>query len=90
MEPCAQLDAAQNRTGSAAQTTCTVLPLLLTGDKQFSGFFLILRTNKFLDSWLRDFSVSKQNVSSTKNVQVKMVSLFFDKRREQGSIIFLA
>merc|ERR1712013_201870 len=30
MEPCAQLDAAQNRTGSAAQTTCTVLLLLLT------------------------------------------------------------
>merc|ERR1711970_132990 len=30
MEPCAQLDAAQNRTGSAAQTTCTVLLQLLT------------------------------------------------------------
>merc|ERR1712013_839390 len=33
MEPCAQLDAALNRTGSAAQTTCTVLLVgaLLTG-----------------------------------------------------------
>merc|ERR1719158_567293 len=30
MELCALLDAAQNRTGSAAQTTCTVLLLLLT------------------------------------------------------------
>merc|ERR1711909_213704 len=30
MEPCALLDAAQSRTGSAAQTICTVLLLLLT------------------------------------------------------------
>merc|ERR1711936_1421674 len=30
MEPCAPLDVAQSRTGSAAQTTCTVLLLLLT------------------------------------------------------------
>merc|ERR1712106_298700 len=44
MELCAQLDAAQNRTGTAAPTICTVLPLLLT--------VLLLLPRRPLLSWL--------------------------------------
>merc|ERR1712013_19707 len=49
MEPCAQLDAALNRTGSAAQTTCTVLLLLLTAH--------LLPGRRSLSRWLPRSSV---------------------------------
>merc|ERR1719260_538425 len=37
MEPCAQLDAAQSRTGSVVMTTFTVLPLKMAAKKQCDG-----------------------------------------------------
>merc|ERR1719468_1219837 len=49
MEPCAQLDVAQRLTGTAAPTTCTVLPLLLT--------VLLLLPRPSLSRWLPRNSV---------------------------------
>merc|ERR1719348_2200617 len=49
----AQLDAAQKSTGTAAQTTCTVLPLLLTA--------LLLPRRKSLSRWLPRSNVKELN-----------------------------